>query len=156
MRMVVEKPDKRLHSFIDFKEFLMPNVFSELATHTRNKMIIFTSGLLQDFRPFFQVNFVYSRKEAKWLMFTKMKVLSSKMFLHWRSCVIENRCKANNNNDYAFDWKVYRYITFAKKFWKCLFLLRIEFLNLECRALPKNNSNYSSWASNQKHYQVLW
>ena len=37
------------------------NVFSELAVHIESKMIIFTctSGLLQGFRLFSQVNFVY-------------------------------------------------------------------------------------------------
>jgi len=40
MRMAVENPDKRKNN---------ANIFSELAVHTKSKMILFTSGLLQGF-----------------------------------------------------------------------------------------------------------
>ena len=54
MRMAVEKPDLALFSY-KFQGIFNVTVFSELAHHTKTKMIIFTIGLLQGFR-LFQVN----------------------------------------------------------------------------------------------------
>ena len=54
MRMAVEKPDLPVFS-CKFQGIFNATVFSELAHHTKTKMIIFTIGQLQGFR-LFQVN----------------------------------------------------------------------------------------------------
>ena len=54
MRMAIEKPDLPVFSY-KFQGIFNVTVFSELAHHTKTKMIIFTIRLLQGFR-LFQVN----------------------------------------------------------------------------------------------------
>ena len=54
MPMAIEKPDLPVFSY-KFQGIFNATVFSELAHHTKTKMISFTIGPLQGFRHF-QVN----------------------------------------------------------------------------------------------------
>jgi len=61
MRMAVEKPNPSVFSY-KFQGIFNANVFSELAVRTESKIISFTSGPLQGFRLFSQLNLTYSRQ----------------------------------------------------------------------------------------------